>query len=174
MKGFQVILDARERIIFKNATEQGAEKLYDRYLEIIEASGVNICDKSVVYLKAFVNYKPNLCINIIRKKNTRVFSITPYGDEYLDLVTWIAAYHLDRNEKEIGIIWALKILDLFDYFAPTLNKDIREETLYNLLAQCMVSTHRAISYRVYYNGFMLDWEIDRFHYCGHKTHFNDN
>lgn len=174
MRGFPLILDAREKIIFKTAAEKGAEKLYERYLEIIEVSGVNICDKSIVYLKAFVNYNPNLCINIIRKKNTYLLSITPYGDEYLDLLTFIAAYHLDRNEKEIGVIWALKTLDLFDYFAPTLDRDLREVALYNLLAQSMVCAYPTVLYKVCDNSFMLDWEIDRFYYCGHKTHFNDN
>lgn len=169
-----MILDAKDRFLFKSAYEKGAVKLYERYTEIIKNKGNRLCEKSVDYLKAFVEYSPYKCIKIIRLKENDPFSLIPYGDEYLYLLTSIAAYHLDRNERALGLIWALKAARLFDYFAPTLKKDVREKALYNLVAQNMVSAYRTDSYKIYYNSFMLDWEIKRFYYCGHKDYFNDN
>jgi hypothetical protein len=169
-----MIVDAKEKFNLKKISDKGATGFYEAYLSVIEGTENSVCDKSIKYLKAFVNYSPYTCIRIIRSKENNLFSLRSWGNEYIYLLSAIAAYHLDKSEMVEGLLWADKAIDLVDYFAPTLNKNVRDEILYNLPASAMVCAFPKQYLKIPSDKFFLGWEIRNYNYSGNEPYLNDN
>jgi hypothetical protein len=167
-----MIIDGSEKFLLKQTFHQGPKELYNSYVSKIDGTKGSICAKSIIYLKQFVNYSPYLCLKIIRSRDNNLFSLYPWGNEYIHLLSLIAAYHLDNDEITQGLLWANKAITLVDYFAPTLNEKIREEILYNLPASTMVCAFPKQYLEAPCDKFFLDWEIKGS--CYGNTHSNDN
>jgi hypothetical protein len=169
-----MILVAKEIFLLEQARTQGATALYEAYLSIIGGTENLVCNKSIKFLETFVNYPPTTCIRIIRMKENDLFSLNSWGNDYLYLLTTIAAFYLDKGDIVQGLQWADKSIDLVDYFLPTLHHEVREEILYNLPASAMVCAFPKQYLRIPYDQFYLDWEIKRFCHSGNRIHYNDN
>lgn len=169
-----MILYAKDKFLLKQVKQKGAKALYEAYLHISDGSNTLVCEKSISYLKMFVQYEGHFCEGIIRSVTNEPFSLTPWGDEYLRLLTIIAAYHLDRNEILTGLFWAKKAIDLFGYFNPVPKSEAEWEIVRNMSATSMICSFPHHFDEDAYDHFLLDWEVERFYYCGNISHFNDN
>ena len=168
------LIDASEKFLTRATSEKGAEKIFKKYLAITDSSPKEICEHSVPYRKAFVQYPPHHCLSIMYREKNMQFSLSPWGDEYLHLLTLLAAYHLDRREFVTGLNWAIKAIHVFDYFNPTINPFLRERLLRDMVASSMVCCYPEHFNQRASDNFFLAWEVDRFYYCGHRVFFNDN
>ncbi|MBK7683858.1 MAG: hypothetical protein IPJ26_15945 [Bacteroidetes bacterium] len=110
-----MLIDAVDKFLLKHISDKGIAALYDRYLSIVKINNNLICEQSIPYLKKFVNHSPFECICIIRAKENNLFTLLPWGEEYVHLLSLIAAYHLDRNEITEGVLWADKAIDMIDH-----------------------------------------------------------
>ncbi|HNP99872.1 MAG TPA: hypothetical protein PKK99_12505 [Bacteroidia bacterium] len=169
-----VLINANEKFLSNKISSMNPERIYHEYLQIIKGQPLNVCNNSIHYLKAFVQYPPLRCLQIIRDNSNQQLTLSAWGDEYLHLITSIAAYYLDRNDKTRGVTWAIKALDLVDYFAPTIKSSVREQILYNMLASSMVCAYPKNFSQYASDNFFLKWELGLLNNCGYKTFSNDN
>lgn len=167
-----MLINASEKFVLKSIEKTNATNLFDNYHVLIRNNPDRICDKSILYLKAFVQHQPELCLRIIKQRENSYFSLQPYGHEYIHLLTLIAAFYLDKNEVSQGLLWALKAIDLVDYFAPSLEYEKREQILYDMMASSMVCAYPKKINRLMSEQFFLQWEILTSYKSGH--YFNDN
>ena len=169
-----MLLDKRDKFLLKQAKDEGAKALYEGYLSSVEGTNDLVNEKAIEYLKCFVNYPGNLCEGIVRSVKNESLSQINWGDEYLFLLTIIAAYHLDRNEILTGLLWAKKAVDLFGYFAPTLKKEFKDEFIYDMAATSMICAFQNQFNEGAYDQFFLDWEVQGFYYNENVSYLNDN
>ena len=118
-----MFLDSKEIFLLKQTKDKGAAALYDVYVSLSLKAGECICDRSINYLKAFLQYHYQDCIRVIRSRDNKPLTLKPYDRKYLTLIQTVAAYHLDRKEIYEGLTWALKTLRLFEYIYPTRDND---------------------------------------------------
>lgn len=164
-----MIIDATEKFFLKDASGKGAKELYARYLEIRKANSLPICSASITYLEAFVQYPPVECIRVIWHKKGRFLTLKYWGDEYIHLLSLIAAYYVDIGNPKLGVLWAYKAIQTMNYFLPHLSCTARKEVLSGLTACGVIYSYAAVFDRIDPDLLTLDWE-----WQNTTFYYNDN
>jgi hypothetical protein len=123
-----MILKTKKYFLLKKANQGDIEATF----ELLEYQMNNrdfelFHDVGKTLKNVLVNVHPEKSMWIYAKVLGKEFTLESMRSDYMHLVTLIAVMHFDCKEYDLGIFWARKSMDLFDYFHIKLNKATRDK-----------------------------------------------